>query len=129
MTSAIAGYFNFPGFEMPYNFILYPKTINENSCKYKIYNTVEKKIRDCKIYLPCSHYKGNGFQFKRLIGPTKEDKISVSLFDDYKQIKTTFNGLVQVKIYFTKQCIMQLRQKTHLTLVIFFFDFYEVQKR
>ena len=49
MTSAIAGYFNFPGFEMPYNFILYPKTINENSCKYKIYNTVEKKIRDCKI--------------------------------------------------------------------------------
>ena len=31
MTSAIAGYFNFPRFRVTYIFILYPKTINENS--------------------------------------------------------------------------------------------------
>ena len=47
-------------------------------------------IGDCKIYSPFSHYKENGFEFKRLIGPKKEDKILVSLFDNYKKIKTTF---------------------------------------
>ena len=50
---------------------------------------MKKKIRNCKIYSPFSHYKGNGFGFKRLIGPKKEEKISVSLFDAYKKIKTT----------------------------------------
>ena len=67
MTSAIAEYFNFSGFGVTYNFILYPKTIDENSYKYKFYDTVEKNIRDCKIHSPFSHYKGNGFEFKRLI--------------------------------------------------------------
>ena len=41
MTSAIAGCFNFPGFGVTYNFIPYPKTIDENSYKYKFYDTVE----------------------------------------------------------------------------------------
>ena len=74
---------------MTYIFILYQKTINENSYKYKFYDTVEKTVRDCKIYSPFSYYKGNGFEFKRLIEPKKEDKIWVSLFDDYKKMKTT----------------------------------------
>ena len=43
MTPAIAEYFNFPGFGVTYNFILYLKTINENSYKNKFYDTVEKK--------------------------------------------------------------------------------------
>ena len=90
MTSAIAGYINFPGVGVTYNFTLYQKTIEENSYKYKFYDTVEKNIRDCKIYSPFSHYKGNGFEFKRTIGPKREDTIWVSLFDDYKKIKTTF---------------------------------------
>ena len=45
MTSAIAGYFNFSGFGVTYNFILYPKTIDGNSYKHKFCDTVEKKIR------------------------------------------------------------------------------------
>ena len=45
MTSAIAGYFNFLGLGATYNFILYPKTIDENSYKYKFYNAVEKNQR------------------------------------------------------------------------------------
>ena len=73
MTSAIDEYFNCLGFGVTYNFILCPKTINENSYKYKFYNTVEKTIRDCKIYSPFSHCKGNGLEFKRLIGLKKED--------------------------------------------------------
>ena len=44
MTSAIAEYFNFSGFGVTYNFILYLKTIDETSYKYKFYNTVEKKL-------------------------------------------------------------------------------------
>ena len=40
MTLVIAGYFNFPGFGVTYNFILYPKTVDENSYKYKFYDTV-----------------------------------------------------------------------------------------
>ena len=37
--------------------------------------------------------------------------------------------MVQVKIYFLKQQIMQLKQKRHLTLAILGGDFYEVQKK
>ena len=50
----------------------------------------KKNIRDYRIYSPFSHYKGNGFEFKRLIGPKKEDMISISSFNDYKRIKITF---------------------------------------
>ena len=71
MTSVIANYYNFPGFGVTNNFILYLKIIDEYSYKYKSYNTVEKKIRDCKIYQLFSHYKGNGFEFQRIIGPRK----------------------------------------------------------
>ena len=43
MNLPIAGYFSFPGFGLTYNFILYPKTIDENSYKYKFYDNVEKR--------------------------------------------------------------------------------------
>ena len=70
MTSAVANYYNFSGFGVTYNLILYPKIIDEYSYKYKFYDTV-KKIRDCKIYSSFSYYKGNGFEFQRIIGPKK----------------------------------------------------------
>ena len=110
MNSAIAGYFNFSGFGVTYNFILYPKRMDENSYKYRFYDTVEKKKkkkknRNCKIYSPFSHYKWNGFEFKRLIGPKKEDKILVSLLDDYKKIKTTFKHNYRDIWYYTNLII------------------------
>ena len=49
-----------------------------------------KKVIDCKIYSPFSHFKRNGFEFKRLIRPRKYDTVTVSLFDNDKKIKTTF---------------------------------------
>ena len=70
MTSSVANYYNFSGFGVTYNLILYPKIIDEYSYKYKFYDTV-KKIRDCKIYSSFSYYKGNGFEFQRIIGPKK----------------------------------------------------------
>ena len=89
LTSYLPYYYNFPEFGVTYNFIIYPKILDEHSCKYKFYDTVDKRIKDCKIYLPFSHFKGNGFEFQR-IGPKKNDTVSVSLFDDNKKIKTTF---------------------------------------
>ena len=89
-TSKIAPYYNFLGFGVTYNFITYPNVINENCYKYKFYDTVDKKIKDCKIYSLFSHFKGNGFEFEILIGPKENDTVSVSLFDNYKKIKTTF---------------------------------------
>ena len=90
LTSKIASYFNFSEFGLIYNFITYPNVIEENSYKYKFYDTVDKKIKDRQIYSPFSHFKRNGFEFERLIGPNKDDTVSVSLFDSYKKIQITF---------------------------------------
>ena len=72
MTSATAGYYNFPGFGVTFNFITYPKIIDEYSYKYKFYDAKIKRITDCKIYSPFSYFKGNEFEFKRIIGPIKK---------------------------------------------------------
>ena len=89
LASKIAPYYNYSGFGVTYNFITYPNIIDENCYKYKFYDTVDKKIKDCKIYSSFSHYKGNGFEFQRTIGPKKNDTVSVSLFHNNKKIKTT----------------------------------------
>ena len=49
MTSYIANYYNFSGFGVACNFILYPKIIDEYSYKYKFYDTVEKKLEIVKF--------------------------------------------------------------------------------
>ena len=49
MTSYIANYYNFSGFGVTCNFILYPKIIDEYSYKYKFYDTVEKKLEIVKF--------------------------------------------------------------------------------
>ena len=71
LTSATAGYYNFPRFGVTYNFITYPKIIDEYSHKYKFYDTKMKIVTNCKIYSPFSHFKRNGFEFKRIVGPKK----------------------------------------------------------
>ena len=69
MASATAGYYNFLEFGVIYDFITYPKIIDGYSYKYKFYDNKMKRITDCKIYYPFSHFKGNGFEFKRIVGP------------------------------------------------------------
>ena len=147
LTSAIAPYYNFSGFGVTYNFITYPNIIDENCYNYKFYDTVDKKIKDCKIYSLFSHFKGNGFEFQRIIGPKKNDTVSVSLFDNNKKIKTTFiHNFKEINYYaniiyrdrnylfmkdsktgkwygtsensFHEANIMQLKWKRHLTLAI-----------
>ena len=67
LTSKIAPYYNFSGFGVTYNFITYPNIItNINFMILQI-----KKIKDCKIYSPFSHFKRNGFELQRIIGPKK----------------------------------------------------------
>ena len=67
LTSATAGYYNFPGFGVTYNFITYPKIIDEYSYKYKFYDTKMKRITDCKIYSPFSHFKGILVEWRKLV--------------------------------------------------------------
>ena len=153
MTSSVANYYNFSGFGVTYNLVLYPKIIDEYSYKYKFYDTV-KKIRDCKIYSSFSHYKGNGFEFQRIIGPKKNDLISVSLFDNNKKIKTTFTHNFRANIIyrdrnslfmkdsltgkwygtsenlFHEATYYENKTKTPFDVSNFFFlDFYELQKK
>ena len=153
MASAIAPYYNFLGFGVTYNFITYPKIIDENCYKYKFYYTVKKKIKDCKIYSPFSHYKGNGFEFQRLVGPKKDDTVSVSLFDNNKKIKTTFiHSSKEINYYaniiyrdrpdsltgkwfgtsknlFHEAVYYATKMKTPFKVRNFGGDFYEVQKK
>ena len=67
LISATARYYNFSGFGVTYNFITYPKIIDKYSYKYEFFDTKMKRITDCKIYSPFSHFKGNGFEFKTII--------------------------------------------------------------
>ena len=87
LTSKIAPYYNFSGFGVTYNFITYPNIIDENCYKYKFYDTVDKKIKDCKIYSSFSHYKGNGFEFQRTIGPKKMIQFRLVFFIITKKLK------------------------------------------
>ena len=48
-----------------YRFMLWPKIIEQYSYIYKFWDTVGKKIRDCKIYSPFSHFIEKGFMFER----------------------------------------------------------------
>ena len=80
LTSAIASYYNFSWFGVTYDFIIYPNVIDENCYKYKFYDTVDKKIKDCEIYSPFSHFEGNGFEFHRIIGPKKWHSFSKSFW-------------------------------------------------
>ena len=100
LTSYLPYYYNFPGFGVTNNFIIYSEILDEYSYKYKFYDTVDKRIRDCKLYLPFSHFKGNGFEFQRIIGPKKNDTVSVNLFDYNKKIKTTFiHNFKEINLY------------------------------
>ena len=104
------------------------------------------------------HFKGNGFEFQRLIGPKENDTVSVSLFDNYKKIKTTFihnfndinyyanliyrdrNILIMQDFHngkwygtsanlFHEATDYATKTKKTFNVSNFFFDFYEVKKK
>ena len=49
-----------------FDIVLSAAHINLYSWHYKLYDVKENKIRNCKIYLPCEHFKNRGFIFKSL---------------------------------------------------------------
>ena len=141
-----------------YNFITYPKTIDKYSYKYKFYDTKMKKITDCKIYSPFSHFKGNGFEFKRLIGPKKRIQSRLVFLIMIKKIKITFIHNFKVANYyaniiyrdrnnlliknsltckwygtspnlFLETTHYAAKTKTLFNVSNFFWDFYKVQKK
>ena len=64
MTSAVANYYNFSGFGVTYNLILYPKIIDEYSYKYKFYDTIKKTLEIVKFICRFLIIKGMDLNFK-----------------------------------------------------------------
>ena len=50
--------------KIPFDFQLTTEQINQYSWSYKFYDIEEKKVRDCKIYLPHDHLQNDGFILK-----------------------------------------------------------------
>ena len=46
---------------------------------------LKKKIRDCRIYLPFSHFKNNGFDFQIIIPSQGKANVSITLFENKKK--------------------------------------------
>ena len=83
--------FDFPDFVgLTYNFILHLNNLNDNCFNYKFFDTVEKKIRDCKIYSPFSHFRNNGSEFQRIIPPSGKENISIRLYENNKKTQSVF---------------------------------------
>ena len=72
-----------------------------NAFKYKFYDATEKKIRDCKIYVPFSQFKNSRFEFKRFIGPDKTNNISVRLYKNNKKIQMTYKHELKERWFVT----------------------------
>ena len=71
-----------------YRFKLFPKIVDQYSYKYKFFDTVEKKIRDCRTYSPYSQFIGKGFNFEREV--IKNKALVVQLSEDNKNIESFF---------------------------------------
>ena len=64
LNSITVPYFNFSEFGLTYNFITYPKIIDENNFKYKFYDTVKKKLEIVKFICLFHILKGTDLNFK-----------------------------------------------------------------
>ena len=71
-----------------YCFQLWPDNIDQYSYKYKFWDTVEKKNRNCQIYSRFSHLIGKGFSFEREI--IKDLNLIVRLNEKQTLIKSFF---------------------------------------
>ena len=70
-----------------YRFMLWTKIIEQYSYKNKFWDTVGKKIRDCKIYSPFSHFIRKGFMFER---PTLQGVNLVVLLNEKQTLIENF---------------------------------------
>ena len=89
-TDANKNLFNLPFVDNVYHFILFLHTLNDNSFSYQFFDIVEKKIRDCRIYLPFLHFKNNGFEFQRILPPSGKENVSIRLYENAKKNSNSF---------------------------------------
>ena len=143
---------------LTYHFALHPKILYDYCYYYKFYDTAEKRIRHSQIYSPFSNFKGNGFEFKRIIGQNKKGTVIIRLFDDYTKIQNVFthnfnnrwlygNNIYRdinlMFIYETNNkqwyganpnlsleaTYFATKEKSHFNVVKFFKQFYEIEKK
>ena len=64
-----------------YNLVLDSKVIDDNSFKYKLFDTVDKRIKFAKIYSPFIHLI-DGFLFKGVADTVKENSVLIQLVEN-----------------------------------------------
>ena len=90
LTSQLSYIYVAPDIEhLTYNWVVQPELFDDNCYKYKYFDTVEKKIKDCQIFLPFTLFKDNGFEFERFIAPKSKD-VSIRLFENNTQTQYIF---------------------------------------
>ena len=105
LTTNSNGLFNIPFSGLTYHFKLFPHTLYDNSFSYKFFDTIEKKIRDYRIYLSFLYFYNYGFEFQRILLPSGKENVSIRLYENNKKIQTVFIhdykkiGIFQILIF------------------------------
>ena len=90
LTSSLTDNFNFPEIApQKYSLVLDPKVIDDNSYKYRFYDTTDNRMKFAKIYSLFSHFK-NGLVFKSDNDVVKNNKVMIQLVQDYTKIRCIF---------------------------------------
>ena len=91
LTSQLAPIYDVPDIQsLTYNFIIQADQLDFNCYHYKYFDSVEKKIKNCKIFSPFSLLKGNGFDFERFVPPKSKDNVSIRLYENNTQLQYIF---------------------------------------
>ena len=91
LTSQLSNIYDVPNIKnLTLNWVIQPSFFDVNCYQYKYFDTVEKKIKDCKIFSPFTLFKGNGFEFERFVPPKSKDIVSLRLYENNTKIQYIF---------------------------------------
>ena len=97
MTSKLTDNFYLPQVApQRYNLVLDAKVIDDNSFKYKFFDTTDKRIKFAKIYSPFTHLK-NGLTFKGTNDIVKMNSVLIQLVENYTKIRSVYLQNINTK--------------------------------
>ena len=90
LTSFLTDNYYFPNLApQSYNLVLDSNVVDDNSFKYRFFDTTDNRVKFAKIYSLFSHLK-SGLLFKGVNDVVKNNSISIQLIDDYKKIRSIY---------------------------------------